>query len=131
AVSSWFLNKILSADGMDSITLSYQLEDYSYYAVATYPVLNTQYLQSSSLFEFQWGLNITKNLVQGVRLGQISFANGTVTFTRAASPRSDLSNSNGVFTTPNIVDGANTSSYALGSITINDNAGFCKKDSFF
>ncbi|HEY1212572.1 MAG TPA: hypothetical protein VGE93_02965, partial [Bryobacteraceae bacterium] len=42
-----------------------------------------------------------------------------------------LSNSDGIFTTPYMQDGANTSSYALGSITIADNAGFCKKDSLY
>jgi hypothetical protein len=131
ANSSWFLNKILSADGMDSITLNYTQENYSYYAVATYPVPNINYLNTSSGFDFIWGMNVTKNVVQGVRLSQINFANGSVTFTRAASPRSDLSNSGGIFTTPYMTDGANTSSYALGSISISTNNGFCKKDSFF
>src|SRR5581483_8044799 len=45
AASSWFLNKIVSADGMDSITLSYQTENYSYYTLSTFPVLSSNYNQ--------------------------------------------------------------------------------------
>jgi len=131
ATSSWFLNKVVSADGMDSINLSYQTENYSYYSVASYPVTDNQYLKQTSQFEFLFGLNLTKNLVQGVRLSQISFANGSLTFTPSASPRSDLSKSTGFSTTPFTLDEDNTNSYALGSITITDNTGFCKKDSFY
>lgn len=131
AASSWFLNKILSADGVDSITFNYVQENYSYYAVSTAPTLDYQYLKITPNWNIQYGMNLTKNLVQGVRLTQISFANGTMTFTPAASPRQDLSNSSGLFVTNTMNDNANTSSYALGSITISDNNGFCKKDSLY
>ncbi len=131
AASSWFLNKILSADGVDSITLNYVQENYSYYAVSTAPVLDYQYLHFSNEYNVEYGMNLTKNLVQGVRLTQIAFANGMMTFNPVASPRQDLSNSSGVFVTNTMNDNANTSSYALGSITISDNTGFCKKDSLY
>jgi hypothetical protein len=133
AASSWFLNKIISADGMDSITLAYEQENYSYYALPTYPVLSTNYEHASAEIgnPLQIGLNVTKNLVAGVRLTQISFPNGTVRFTKAASPRTDLSNSDGLLSGSTMTDNANTSSYALGSINISDNSGYCKKDSFY
>jgi len=131
ANSSWFLNKIVSADGMDSITLTYAQENYSYYAVATSPVSNDEYLQYNAGQQFSYGMNLTKNLVQGVRLTGISFANGSMLFTPAATPRIDLSNSNGVLVTNSMTDVTNTSAYALGSVTITDNKGFCKKDSLF
>jgi hypothetical protein len=132
AASSWFLNKIVSADGVDSITLSYQQENYSYYTLSTFPVLNTNYNQLSADYTLQNGMNVVKNLVQGVRLSQVNFANGTVTFTPAASPRTDLSYSYGVLSNANSMnDAANTNSYPLGSISVSDNYGFCKKDSFY
>jgi len=134
AASSWFLNKILSADGVDSITLSYQQENYSYYTLSTFPVWSSLYNQLGSDANdiyAQNGVNVVKNLVQGVRLSQIGFANGSITLTPAASPRQDLSSSAGLLTSNSMADNANTSAYALGSITITDNNGFCKKDSLY
>ena len=74
------------------------------------------------------GVNLVKNLVTGVRLSQVTFANGTVVFTPASSFRSDLSDYNvqGI-----MYDNNNTSASALGSISIKSNSGFCKKDSFY
>ncbi|MBS1664164.1 MAG: hypothetical protein JST68_24175 [Bacteroidetes bacterium] len=131
AVSSWYLNKIVSADGMDSIKLSYQQESYSYNTVEMHPVVSSDYLQINNGYEIENGLHLVKNLVQGMRLSQISFADGVVKFTPAASPRQDLSSSGGVFTNLSMTDEDNTSAYALGSITVTDNKGFCKKDSLF
>lgn len=131
AASSWFLNKIMSADGVDSITFKYQKEDYSYYTVATIPTLDYQYLQTGSSYDKNYGMNLVKNLTQGARLTEIDFANGQVLFTKAATPRADLSSSAGIFATQTMTDYDNTNSYALGSITITDGNGFCKKDSLF
>ena len=127
ATSSWYLNKVISADGMDSISLSYQPESYSYYTVSMFPVLGSVYNSNSSA---SCGYNLVKNFVQGVRLSQVAFPNGTVTFTAAATPRTDLSAGYAV-NGGAMNDVANTSSFALGSITIADNKGFCKKDSLY
>lgn len=38
AISAWYLNKIVSADGVDSITFTYAQENYSDYTISMYPV---------------------------------------------------------------------------------------------
>lgn len=126
AASSWYLNKIVSADGMDSVNLSYQQEKYSYYTIAMTPVLSINYSPSNVKF---CGYNLVKNFTTGVRLSQINFANGTVTFNKAAAPRKDLAAGDDV--NSSMTDVTNTSAYALGSIQITDNNGFCKKDSLY
>ncbi|MDR3714032.1 MAG: hypothetical protein P4L51_14525 [Puia sp.] len=126
--SSWFLNKVLSADGMDSINLVYQAESYSYYTLAMYPVLSSNYSASGSSYT-QTGYNVVKNFINGVRLSQINFPNGQVIFTPSASPRTDLTA--GMSVNSSFTDAANTSSYSLGSIAISNNLGFCKKDTFY
>ena len=130
AVSSWFLNKIVSADGMDSITLGYgsQAETYSSYTLSLFPIANYS-VQGAILGTAQNGYNVVKNFVNGVRLSNITFPNGTVTFTHAASLRTDLAA--GYTTNSGMYDAANTTSYALGSISIANGGGFCKKDSFY
>lgn len=128
AASSWFLNKIISGDGMDSITLNYASESYSYYTASMFPVLSTNFHPTSGNPQ-QMGFDVAKNFVSGVRLTQISFANGTVTFTQSASARTDLTG--GSSANNGLTDVANTSSFSLGSINISNNQGFCKKDSFY
>lgn len=54
-----------------------------------------------------------------------------IAFNPSATPRSDLSNSAGLFGGTTMVDNANTNSYSLGSISISNINGFCKKDSFY
>jgi hypothetical protein len=125
AISSWFLNKIISADGTDSITLEYQTETYGYYTLALSHILVGNYYPSDFTKN---GIDLVKNDVYGVRLSKINFPNGSVHFTPASTYRIDLSNNtNGV----GMYDGANNSAYALGSISIQNNSGFCKKDSFY
>jgi YD repeat-containing protein len=116
-VSSWYLNKIISADGQFSITLSYQPESYGYFTVAMFPVAPTTPVGKEC--------DLVKNIITGVRLSQISFPNGTVNFTPGAV-RTDLSNA-----VASISDNVNTSARTLGSISIQDNTGYCKKDSFY
>ena len=125
AASSWFLNKVMSSDGTDSITLQYQQEKYSYYALSMSQMVSSAYLPTDAS---KMGVNLVKNFVTGVRLSQINFPNGTINFTPAPSFRTDLSDYNisGV-----MIDAANTSASALGSISIKNNMGFCKKDSFY
>lgn len=38
AASSWYLNKIISADGVDSIKLQYASENYGYFTLSTFPL---------------------------------------------------------------------------------------------
>ncbi|MGH2564407.1 MAG: hypothetical protein ACRDE5_07840, partial [Ginsengibacter sp.] len=131
AASSWFLNKIISSDGQDSITLTYTQESYSYYSQLWSPVTSQYYNQLDQYGIKQTGFNLAKNIVQGVRLTQINFKNGTIIFTPSASPRSDLSNSAGLLSGTTMVDNANTSSFSLGSVSIKNTNGFCKKDSLY
>ncbi|HEY4061757.1 MAG TPA: hypothetical protein VGM30_07640 [Puia sp.] len=132
AASSWFLNKILSADGMDSIVFQYEAENYSYYTIAMPPVTFSHYKQIVGIGgDLATGMTLVKNLVQGVRLSQISYPNGTVSFTPSSSLRMDLSKSYGLLVDNELTDEDNTSARALGSISISDSKGFCKKDSFY
>ncbi len=94
-----------------------------------FPVSNIISQDSSLVGANLNSYNLTKNFVQGMRLSGITFPNGRITFNRASSPRTDLSGGYPVNT--GMYDAANTSSYALGSITITNNNGFCKKDSFY
>src|SRR5450432_442167 len=126
AVSSWYLNKIISADGMDSITLTYQPETYSTYGLSMYPFFNTTG-GNNFVPSMLSGYGLIKTFIQGMGLDSIYFPNGNIAFIKSASPRTDLSGySNQAFN-----DIANTTSYSLGSIQINNNTGFCKKDSFY
>jgi hypothetical protein len=127
AVSSWFLNKIVSADGTDSINFTYTPEQFSEYGLSMFPT-------TGSIYPSVGGYGLVKTFIQGVRLTGISFPNGNVTITPSASPRSDLDAYNPtVFTDqPNISTGTNLyPSYSLGSIQISNANGFCQKDSFY
>jgi YD repeat-containing protein len=127
AASSWFLNKIVSADQMDSITFQYQAESYSYYTWSMFPVLNGPRSGSNTTLASVNGVDLVKNIINGVRLSKISFSNGSVMFTPSSTPRIDLSSGSWV----NMTDNNNTSAFSLGSIQISDNTGFCKKDSLY
>jgi len=128
AVSSWFLNKIVSADKTDSITFQYDKESYSYYTLSTSPVSNniTWSFPNGPWPEY----NLIKNFINGVRLKKINFPNGSILFTPTSSARLDLSNDYNAG--GSLYDTANTQAKALGSITIKNGSGsLCKKDSFF
>ena len=125
AVSSWFLNKIISSDGTDSINLLYTSEHYSYYTVSIFPISNIQY--PGVLDPSRNSYNLVKNFVQGARLTSISFKNGNINFTRSSSARTDLSG----YANQSLTESANIESYSLGSVSISNTNGFCKKDSFY
>jgi hypothetical protein len=127
AVSSWFLNKVVSADGMDSINLSYASESYSYYTMSFFPVPTLNFLQLPT-DPARNGYSLVKNFVQGVRLNDITFPNGRINFTPSSAVRTDLTA--GFAVNNGMYDANNTTSYSLGSISIANNTGFCKKDSF-
>jgi YD repeat-containing protein len=111
-ISSWYLNKVESADGLFSINLTYTTENYSYYSLSTFPVKS-----DTSLNEYE----PVKNFVDGVRLSSINFSNGTVTFTPSSIARTDLGDQS-----YGLSDNVNTQAKALASIDISDNNGYCK-----
>ncbi len=111
AISSWFLNKIASADGQFAINLMYQTENYSYYTTSMFPVDG-----NSSDNEY----NLVKNVLQGVKLKQISFPNGNINFSTGAV-RTDLSDNALILN-----DNVNTEARSLDTIKISDNGNFCK-----
>jgi len=84
STSSWYLNKIQSADGVFQINLSYCKEGYSYWTMALHPVEYTDYNDSKN------GSDLCKIIVSGVRLSKIYFSNGAVDFV-AGNLRTDLS----------------------------------------
>jgi hypothetical protein len=126
AVSSWFLNKIVSADGVDSITLTYQPETFSAYTTSMFPISNIATGGPISPAQVN-GYSLIKNFIQGVRLDSIYFPNGSVAFIKSTSPRMDLCG----YSNQGFYDAPNTSSYALGSIKVQTAFGFCKKDSLY
>lgn len=123
AVSSWFLNKIVSADAIDSIKLIYQQDNLSYYSLSMFPV---PAVFEGDMFSGNKEYDLLKNFVKGVRLSKISFANGEVDLNPGAI-RQDVGDYNSMV----ISDVANTQSPALGSIAVTDNNGYCKKDTFY
>ena len=122
AISSWYLYKITSADGLFTINLNYVQENYGYFTIAMFPV------DGNALGSDAYGYNLVKNVVTGVRLSSITFPNnGSVTFVAASGARTDLSDN-----TPTLTDATNSgtnAAYALGAIQITDGT-FCKQFKF-
>lgn len=119
--SSWYLNKIVSADGMFTINLTYQPESYSYYSLATFPIKAEN---PTPAYEY----DLVKNNIQGVRLSQISYSNGKVDFIPSVTARTDLGR---YISGEGLNDYVNTEAKALGSISIsNSNNSFCKNFKF-
>ncbi len=107
-LSSWYLNKIVSADGNNTISLNYRPVSYSYYSMSLAPT------NQGSL-----GYKSIRNYIHGVELASITSSNGQVNFIKATQPRQDLSADNttgveqinGQFSTVN-------AAYPLGRIDI-------------
>ncbi|HWI93253.1 MAG TPA: hypothetical protein VNT20_18370 [Flavisolibacter sp.] len=119
-ISSWFLNRIVSADGRFSIKLVYSSEQYSYYTISNYTISG-----ADAETESNKGYNLIKNNLQGVRLSQIISSLSTINFV-PGSTRLDLSGYN----TSTISETTNTDAKTLSAIQINNNQGFCKTFSF-
>jgi hypothetical protein len=133
ATSAWYLNRIVSADGLFSISLIYQADSYAYYTLSMYPIPATP---NPNWFSYINEYDIDKNYIDGVRLSKIVFANGEVDF-NAGSLRQDLSKGTGAFPNYNnvgLTDIANTDTTlgarALGSISIKANS-LCKNFTFY
>lgn len=88
ASSSWYLNRIVSADANFSISLIYETESYSSYGLGMFPVPPYSYNLNPKGADY--GYNLTKNFVDGVRLAKIIYPTGEVDFT-ASLVRKDLS----------------------------------------
>jgi len=122
--SAWYLNKIVSADGLFTINLTYQQESYSFYTLLMFPIDGNvdpgQSVFSSIPREYALG----KNFVKGVRLSEIKTPDCNVVFTPGSSLRTDLGAYTGNW---DFTDNANTEARPLGSIDISNNEAFCKK----
>ncbi len=127
-VSSWFLNKIESADGVNTIQLNYEEEKYSYYTFSTSKIDGySRYPYSSTYPSSSYDAYLVKNNVKGVRLNQIVFSNGIVNFIPDNSNREDLAR----YDFNDLIEYPNVEAKALKEIQIS-NVGntFCKKFSF-
>lgn len=122
AISSWYLNRITSFDGQFSINLTYVPESYGYYVLSQNPL--DPYGTGNPLAGSQ-ELGLVKNIMTGVRLSQISFPNGQVSFL-GGQPRIDLCDNSNTKT-----DNVNQFATALGSIQIsNTENSYCKNFNF-
>ena len=122
AISSWYLNKIVSKDGLDAIVFNYQQENYSYYTISMFPLINTH---QANEYEYK----PIKQYIVGVRLSSItvpSIPGFSCSFLAGTTPRKDVSD----YSNKSFVDQPNTTSKPLGSIQISNGAGLCKKYSF-
>ena len=119
-VSSWFLNKIESFDGLSVINLIYVQENYSFYSISNTPIRNVP-----NPLNLAREYDLIKNNMEGLRLSQITFPNGTVNFVPNSSPRIDLAGSNNF-----LEESTNTQAKALSSIQITNGNTFCKKIDF-
>ncbi|QEC79297.1 DUF5977 domain-containing protein [Mucilaginibacter ginsenosidivorax] len=102
-ISSWYLNKIVSADGYNTITLNYRAANYSYYTIST---------NVEGSFGAR-GYKQVRNYVNGVELDNIMSANGQVNFIPATTARQDLSSSN-----TDGIEAVNTTAKALARIDV-------------
>ena len=111
-ISSWYLNKITSADGMFPITFTYTAENYGFFTLSMFPVDGVLTSSTSNTK----GYELIKNIVQGVRLNTITFPTGSINFVGGAA-RTDLSDNSTAFLS---TDPVNTSSKSLQAIQIMD-----------
>lgn len=123
--SSYYLNKIVAADGVHTIQLTYASERYSYYTISMFPIPSTP-PDGTPAGTNSKEYRLVSNNIDGVRLAQIRFSNGSVDFNPSAAARTDLAayiNGNGSD------EVANTQANALDNIKITS-SDFCKQFSF-
>ena len=125
--SSYYLNKIVAADKVHTITFTYEQEQYSYYTLSTFPVSVQQAISTyyNPAVNQQKEFALVKNNIDGVRLSSIHFSAGQVSFNAASTLRTDL----GGFLTGGLDDFPNTKARALDNVTIADDS-FCKQFAF-
>ena len=88
--SSYYLQKIVAADGVHAIQFEYSKEKYSYYTLSTYPVSSLDRTADAPLLYSKREFSLVSNNIDGVRLTGIHFSTGDVTLT-ANTIRTDLS----------------------------------------
>jgi len=101
-LSSWYLNKVVSADGNSTINLTYHANAYSYYTISMAPAN-----------QGQKGYSLVRNYIHGVELESITSSNGQINLIPSTDAREDLSDMN-----TNGVEGVNTSAKSLSRIDI-------------
>lgn len=116
SISSWFLNKIQSGDGLKEIVLTYEQENYGYHTISQ-PSLQYDFYNTS-----QSGGLLSKMLVDGVRLSKISVSNNNVVDFIPGQIREDLSGR-----IQELGDDANQQAKYLGEVKVTDNNLLCKK----
>lgn len=126
--SSYYLSKVVAADGIHTITFDYVREKYSYYTVSTFPVTNTDRVPNNPLLYSQKEFALVNNNLDGVRLASIHFSTGNIVFA-ARTARTDL----GAFGPGSLDDSQNDQqtnpAMALDEVRITAGS-FCKKFTF-
>lgn len=123
-ISSWYLNKISSPDGLFAITFNYVQENYSYHTFSMFPIAGTPPPGGYPNFGAAHGYDLIKNVVQGVRLSQVIFPDGTIDFI-GGNTRTDLCDNSGM-----LAEQANQEAKTLGSIQIKTGSTVIKKFDF-
>jgi YD repeat-containing protein len=128
STSAWYLNKIVSADGLSAITLIYEKEQYSYYALSTSPKSNAQ--STAGAWDWIYEYDIVKNFINGVRLNKIIFQNGEMVLNPGNS-RTDMSGfqDKSWYDSPDDASHAYLNAKTLGSISI-QSPDLCKTFNF-
>jgi hypothetical protein len=116
SISSWYLNKMVSADSLHEIKFTYVPDKFSY------PTLSLSQVPYNPDNNQNAGVGYTQLFTEGVRLSNINFVNGNVQF-NGGQLREDLN----AFSPRQIQDFPNDLSVSLGDITITDNVNTCKK----
>jgi hypothetical protein len=116
-ISSWYLYKVVSSDGVNQINLQYKRDKYAFFS---YP--SSVYGKSSQNTNTYYGV---KNLMAGVVLANISTSSNKVEFLPGIA-REDISRWSS-FIDEGFTDYINESSPTLGSIKIYDTSNFCIK----
>jgi hypothetical protein len=123
-ITSWFLRKIVSADGNFSINLNYKRDKFAFYTFSN-PPSNT-----FGATDIVYHYNLVKNMVAGVQLSSITSDNAQVDFT-PGNVRTDLSRWKTPALDENMTDHINEDSRTLGSIVISDKLAVCNKKFIF
>lgn len=120
--SSWYLNRVESADSVFSINLTYVPEEYGVFNLSPYPIANG--INNSNIDEL-YGIKCVKNIIHGVRLQSILFSNGQATFDSGAV-RQDLSTAQQQMDS----DTGSHTARTLAGINISTTDGYCHRFNF-
>ena len=129
--SSYYLHKVVAADGVHTIRFDYVREKYSYYTLSTFPISNFDRTPDAPYLYSKKEFTLVNNNLDGVRLDSIHFSTGSVAFT-ANTVRTDLS----AFGPGGLDDSQNSDlkrqtnpAMALDQVSIQAGS-FCKRFSF-